>query len=426
MMETAERERRAIRLTGKDRHDVDKIAPKVPAPEPYGDELTLFDRVRNFLMLNVILPDEDTYNSVTAFAILTWRTEDISTAPYIYITAPKGHGKTKVMETLLQICRRAIPASYATRAGITRAVDGSCATLLLDEAEKWLDPYAKYQNEEIVAILNAGNRRGSPAIMVEDVTETDVDGKKRSVKRLRCLDAFGLKVIASRKDIFDTLEDRAIQIVMPKSSRSPPPLDEKEAETLRAMLLQYRLDALERKQTIHPYTSTLTLTADKNADARLLDILTSLYAVTPEKYQDSYERILQREVDTRQERLQETYEYKVLDALSNVVNDTDPDGSFILTDTVTENYNINYPNKSGKPTRSTAIGRVLMRLGFKAQDTYEYLLGKRIHERGYLLNRKLLDQLKDQYLLSAKETPIEPSPSVPGKSQTATFYPLNS
>jgi hypothetical protein len=380
---------RRVKLTGDQPVLVDELAPHIPDPQPYETEDALFEDTCNFLKTGVIFAEPETYTIVTAWILLTWRIEDTNVAPYLYVTAPKGHGKTRLLEVIQQVARRPLVASYASRAGAIRAIDGTNATLLLDEAEHYVNPHER-QSSDLAAILNAGYRRGARAIMVADTIETLPDGTHRSVKKPVALDTFSAKVIASRRDIFDTLEDRSVQIIMPKHGRNLGPIDEKYAEALRGRLAQYRLDCLERKQ---PLRATLPETGD----ARLSEILEPLYAVTPWQYRSAYDTIIGREKKLRLDRIQETYEFAVLEAFDSVALEGIPDGELILTETVVDAYNMKH---ASKPTTTRSIGRTLARLGFKGDSEMITVLGHRTTRKGYRLKRALLDRLKTEYAMS--------------------------
>ena len=149
-----------LRLTGERPVLVDELAPKVPDPQPYGTEDELFEDTCDFLKANVIFAESEVYTVVSSWVLLSWRIEDTNVAPYLYVTAPRGHGKTRLLETLNQVVRRPLVASYATRTGAIRALDGTNAVLLLDEAEHYVNPHER-QNSDLAAILNAGYRRGA-------------------------------------------------------------------------------------------------------------------------------------------------------------------------------------------------------------------------------------------------------------------------
>jgi hypothetical protein len=389
---------KAVSLTGEKTVLVDELAPKIPELQAYGTDAELFDRILSFLKANVIFAEAETYTIVTSWILLTWRIEDTTVAPYLYVTAPRGHGKTRLLETVQQLVRRPLLASYATRAGAIRALDGTNAALLLDESEHYINPHER-QSSDLAAVLNAGYRRGAKAIMVADAIETLPNGTHRSVKKPVALDTFSPKIIASRRDIFDTLEDRSVQIIMPKHGVNLGLIDEKQAEVLRGQLAQYRADCLERKQ---PLRAQLPETGD----ARLSEILEPLYAVTPEQYRSAYDLILEREKKLRLERIQESYEYAVLEAFDSVAAAETEDGALILTETVTDAYNQRHASKT---TTNRSIGRTLARLGFKADSDQTEISGHRTRRRGYRLKRALLDRLRKEYALSEPSEPTEPT-----------------
>jgi hypothetical protein len=397
---------KGVRLTGEQPVLVDELAPKIPDPQAYGTDMELFERILDFLKANVIFAEPETYTIVASWVLLTWRLEDTNVATYLYVTAPRGHGKTRLLETINQLARRPLVASYATRAGAIRALDGTNATLLLDEAEHYINPHER-QSSDLAAILNAGYRRGARAIMVADVIETLPDGTHRSVKKPVALDTFGAKVIASRRDIFDTLEDRSVQIIMPKHGRNLGPIDEKHAAAIRGQLAKYRADCLERKQ---PLRAKLPETGD----ARLSEILEPLYAVTPEQYRQAYDTIAEREKTLRLERIRESYECAVLEAFDAVVTEETEDRTLILTETVTDTYNQRH---ASKPTTNRTIGCTLARLGFKADREDVHVIGQRVTRRGYKLNRVLLSRLKAEYGFDNQQEQPQAQPTLDNLAQ---------
>jgi hypothetical protein len=388
--------REKVRLTGDKKVFIDEISPKVPEPQKYGSEAELFNQLLGYLVHNLVFTDGIPYIIITAWILVTWRIEDTDVVGYLYVTAPRGHGKTRLLETLEQVVYRPLMAAYATRAGLIRALDGTCATVLLDEGEHYINPMQR-GNTELIAVLNSGNRRGSYTIMVADITETDADGTKRTVKKPIRLDTYSAKCIVSRKPIFDTLEDRSVQIVMPKADRKMPPLDKGTTETLRAQLAQYRADHLEKKQPL------LDDSLPETGDARLDDTLQALYAVTPDEYRRAYVTLINREHEIRFNRMRESYEFSIMEALSEAVDATPADAELILTETVAEAYNRHHANKL---TTTRAVGGALTRLGFRSTITREQVGGtggKWITHRGYRLNksdRTLLEELKERYGLT--------------------------
>ena len=375
-----------VRLTAEQKVFVDEIAPKVPEPQPYGSELELFDEIAGFLRKHVLFSDDELYTAVSAWAMLSWRIEDTNVGPYLYVTAPRGHGKTVLLETLNQIVRRPLITSYATRAGVMRVINGTSATLLFDEAEYYLNPHGQHQNE-LPAVLNSGYRRGAYCIIIDEAVEEGPDGKKRTVRKPVAIDCFGLKVIVSRKEIFDTLEDRSIQIIMPKASKKMPRVDPAEALSLRSKLAQYRKDTLG-KPLIYDFEAP---------EARLAEILEPLVAITPSERIQAFTNIMQREQYLRLERLRESYEFRILEALTETVEDREGESWEIPAEEITDAYNRHHGDK---PTTSKSVGRVMLRLGFKKEPvkiSTDESTGKRVFKRVWRIRKPELTRMTRQY-----------------------------
>jgi hypothetical protein len=75
--------------------------------------------------------------------------------------------------------------------------------MLLDEADAIFGPWTAERYEGLRAILNAGNRQGSP------VPRVKLDGKRREVD---WFDVFGPKAIAGIGNLPDTVTDRSIPV----------------------------------------------------------------------------------------------------------------------------------------------------------------------------------------------------------------------
>jgi hypothetical protein len=104
--------------------------------------------------------------------------------------------------------------------------------------------------------------------------------------------------------------------------------------------------------------------------------------------------------------MRESYEFSIVEALSEAVDAAPLEAEVILTEAVTEAYNRHHANKT---TSSRAVGGALTRLGFRTIITREQIGGiggKWITHRGYRLNksdRRLLEELKQRYGLTAAE-----------------------
>lgn len=375
-----------------------KIAP-VPPPQPYGTELELYELILNTFKRHVLLWKPEHYNILTAWAMATWRIEDTNYAPILYVTAPKGHGKSWLCDMVKQIVRRPVIASSATKGAILRIVNGSDATLILDEAEAYINPDDRFGGDkEIMACINAGVQRGFPALLCNQDNEPVL------------LDAFGYKIIASRKEIFETIADRSIQIITPKSIKRYPKLTEKEAEEIRAKLAQYRIDCQSRKEPLRFEVAT--------QDLRLADVLEPLIAITPEKHRPMLEIILKQEEEKRRESIEETMEYKVLAAYSGAVNKLQAGEKSVSTEQVREEF-------SDQNISPVAVGRVLSRLRFEKLQvpTVDPKTGKRTIRRHWKVNREHLERLKAEYEIRPASDESDASDTVPPTIDTYTKPP---
>lgn len=140
-----------------------KNTPKV-APE--------FTQTREFIRRYVIL-DDDALDIVAVWAMGTHTFSPActnpATYPYLYITAPKGSGKTVLgQEVLGDLCRMHQPTVGITGPGVFRMIGevdeetgqviNNAPTLALDEIDA---TYSGAKDEQLRQMLNAGYKRGA-------------------------------------------------------------------------------------------------------------------------------------------------------------------------------------------------------------------------------------------------------------------------
>jgi hypothetical protein len=175
------------------------------------------------------------------------------------------------------------------------------------------------------------------------------------------------------------------------------PEAEAEALEIRGQLAQYRLDMLEEgRRLISDFA--------KDEESRLREIIEPLYALAPQEYRESFEKLLARERTIRLQRLQDSREYKVLSALDNLIESyggveamTKLEMSCIPVDPITAKYNELYPSKKGD-TSSPSISRTLIHLKFDTDRPYNKVTKKT--ERSIILDWELLGNLNSEYGLS--------------------------
>jgi hypothetical protein len=178
------------------------FAEVLPAAEPV-DGAALLDEIVDVLRRYIVMPDGSP-EAVALWVVLTYLTDAAEILPILGITSPdKRCGKSLLLDILAGIVHRHIPASNISPAALFRAIEGYRPTLLIDEADCFLE-----DNEELRGILNAGHRRSSAYVLrcVGDDSEP------------RQFSTWGPKALAKIGTLPATLDDRAITIKMKRKS----------------------------------------------------------------------------------------------------------------------------------------------------------------------------------------------------------------
>ena len=122
--------------------------------------------------------------------------------PYVALQGPKGSGKTKTLDVMAKLAFNARISSSMSPASLFRVVQATRGMLGIDEAERLSsskDPVAA----DLRLLLNAGYKRGSPAIRCEGDDHRVVE-----------FEVYGPKMIASIRGLEGVLESRCILISM--------------------------------------------------------------------------------------------------------------------------------------------------------------------------------------------------------------------
>jgi hypothetical protein len=119
----------------------------------------------------------------------------------------KGSGKTTALEVTCCLSARGRMASSYTAASVMRGMAARQPTLCLDETDRLL----KDDKSDLVAILNAGDRRSTA--LVERAMQT-ADGRWV----VEDLNVWGAVAFAGIDDLPETLADRSVRILLRKAS----------------------------------------------------------------------------------------------------------------------------------------------------------------------------------------------------------------
>ena len=152
--------------------------------------------------------------AVSLWALYTWVFDAFGVSPNLMMTAPEREsGKTRVMELLSWMVRRAKPVSDASAAAIIRGIERDAPTLLFDEAQSFL----KRKGDDLIrgVLLASFARRFAIVERVEG------DGNEN-----RVFSTFTPKAMNGRKlaTIDDMLTSRSIVIAMTRAPWRMPDL----------------------------------------------------------------------------------------------------------------------------------------------------------------------------------------------------------
>jgi len=121
----------------------------------------LLREVRDWFARYVFVLRESDLDVLALWAVHTWVCEETYTTPRLLIDSPvPGSGKTTLLEHLGRLCKNPVQmASVSSSAMLARLTANEIRTLLIDEADRALNP-KKPGIEDLIAILNSGYKRG--------------------------------------------------------------------------------------------------------------------------------------------------------------------------------------------------------------------------------------------------------------------------
>lgn len=344
----------------------------------YGTEEDLFNEIRQFFMEHLDVQDPLWFDIYANFVLMTWRLEDWRVVPYQFFLGPLSSGKTRGLECFNALCYRALMAASMSAATIFRTLESWHCTLLLDETEI----YNRDAMVEVLALLNAGYRRGQYALRIEKL-----EGQNPTIAMF---DVFGPKVLAGTQELAATLQSRAIPTKMCKNVKHVRLfVDEEKAQELRNKLLMYRFRNLG-----HESEFDVTLLNGEFSNSRIIELFVSLLEVAPT--QGIRTRLIQCMKVLTQSRLDEeqtSIEAQVFEAILR--SEAQIDAGKLSIRTVTENFNLGLPEN--EQVTPKFIGRRIAALGFEKCRMSGGL-------RGFFWTKELVDRLKARYF---------PSDSVP-------------
>jgi hypothetical protein len=140
-----------------------------PLPRAQQVELAeLLDTVHAHLKRYVYVVHEKDYVTLTLYILHTWLVNESNTTPRLLIHSPvPGSGKTTLLEHLEKLCLKPVRLSNAASpAALTRLLLAGTRTLLLDEADRTLDPRREGIGD-LFAVINTGYKSGGCRLTIE-------------------------------------------------------------------------------------------------------------------------------------------------------------------------------------------------------------------------------------------------------------------
>ena len=161
----------------------------------------------------VVFPSDHEAVVVALWTAHAHLVEDFETSPILAVTsAEMRSGKTRVLDVLELLVPHPFRVVTPSEAVVyTVLARRPRPTMLLDEADAIFGARTAERYEGLRAILNAGNRQGTPVLRV------NVSGRRREVD---AFDVFGPKAIAGIGDLPATVTDRSIVLRMKRRAPS--------------------------------------------------------------------------------------------------------------------------------------------------------------------------------------------------------------
>ena len=210
------------------------------------DVAQLLQRIIAVLKRHLAVPRQALV-TMSLWVLFTYAHDAFTTSPLLALVSPdKRCGKTTALSLLLHLVRRPLPASNITPAALFRAIDRWNPTLLVDEADTFMEG-----KEELRGIINSGHQRDF-AYVVRSVGESHDP---------RAFTTWGPKALAKIGKLPATLADRSVIIEMrrKKATEVTEPFDRcmiPHLDELRQQAMRWSTDSFETLQISSPQLPT--------------------------------------------------------------------------------------------------------------------------------------------------------------------------
>lgn len=171
------------------------------------DPRAVLAQVETFVRSYCVFP-EDAYLPVSLWVIASYLPDCFDCFPYLAFVSPlKQCGKTRALEVCESLSRGAWRGTTPTPAALYRMM-GDKPTLLLDEIEALSGRSLSETQQALVAIFNAGHRKGATVPRCQPKTNI-----------VEYYPVYGPKAFAGIGELPSTLNDRSIRIQMQRKTK---------------------------------------------------------------------------------------------------------------------------------------------------------------------------------------------------------------
>jgi putative DNA primase/helicase len=209
--------------------------PSTGGPEPWAepvDGATLLREIRAVILRHVVMTPEEA-TATALFVVHAHAHDSFQISPILAVLSPeKRCGKSTFLAVLKQLMPRAIATANLSAAFIFRAIERYYPSLLIDEADTFLNG-----DPERIGILNSGHTRATASVSRTGGENYDP----------QLFSTWAPKVIAKIGTLPETLEDRSVVILLRRRLPSEQiakvrPSDEDALRVLSAKAARWAID----------------------------------------------------------------------------------------------------------------------------------------------------------------------------------------
>jgi hypothetical protein len=121
----------------------------------------LLERLRRWYGTYIKFSNDDDVDILSLWTVHTYLCDELYYTPRLLIDSPMpGSGKTTLLEHLDKLCFNPVLAASVSQAVLGRITARGITTLLLDEADRTLDPTRPGVND-LIAVINGGYKKGA-------------------------------------------------------------------------------------------------------------------------------------------------------------------------------------------------------------------------------------------------------------------------